>query len=108
MRLGINNVLVQIQQLEVVAEKQIQILQGLAQEERFHHVFWSHVGSIADIAYGRVAACHFGVLFETLEYPPAPRLVSRVAGQLVHVPQTLDELRPQQVVSIICLHIYVI
>ena len=42
-----------------------------------------------------------------LEYLPAPVLVRLVAGDVVEVPQTLDGLRPQEVVRVVGLHVEV-
>lgn len=92
MCLRINHVLLQVQQAGVIAEQQVQVLQRLAEKKGLHHVLGPDVGSVPDVADGRVAVRHLRVVLEALEDPPAPVLVGGVPGELVHVPQALDEL----------------
>lgn len=108
MRLRVQHELVPLQCLGIVLEKQIEILERLAQKERLHQIFGAHVRCAADVSYRRVAVRHLGEVLEALEYPPAPVLVCGVFGVAVHVPETLYELGAEQVVGVVCFYVHVV
>lgn len=56
MGLGVEDVLVEAEELQVVGEEQVQVLQRLAQEEALHLVPRPGVDGVADVVDGRVAA----------------------------------------------------
>lgn len=56
MGLGVEDVLVQAEQLRVIGEEQEQVLQSLTQEEALHLVPGGRVGGVLDVVDGRVAA----------------------------------------------------
>lgn len=95
MRFRIDDKPIQIQQFRIITKQQVQILQGFAEEKRLHHIFRPNVCRVFHVTNRRVPVHHFGVVLKTLENLPAPILVGSVAGQLVHVPQTLQEFRSE-------------
>ena len=99
--LGVDDVLVQRDQVGLVAEEQEEVLEGLAQEEALHLVAEGGLLRVLDVADGRVApAGDLGVLLEGLEDVPAPLPVDGVLGDAVQVEEALDGLRPEEVVGI--------
>lgn len=97
----------QIDFLAIVAEQQIEILEGFAEEERFHHVTWSRAQHVLHITDRRVPVFDARVRLERLEYRPAHVLVRCVAGQCVEIVQTFDEFRSQQIVCIVGFHVHI-
>ena len=110
-----------------VSEQEVEVLEGLPEEEGLHHVLGPNVEGVADVADGRVAAAHSAIVLDALkkdslvsfqsldepgspylEYLPPPVLVGLVPGEVVEVEQALDRLRPQQVVRVVGLHVKVL
>jgi len=88
MSLGVEHPLVQVN-LVPVGEQQVEVLEGLPEEERLHHVPGPRVQGVPHVADGRVAAGHLRVRIDTLENLPAPVLVGGVPGEVVQVEQAL-------------------
>lgn len=53
--------------LLLISEQQVEVLQSLPEEERFHHVLGSQVQGVPDVTHGCVSVQHFGVLFNALK-----------------------------------------
>ena len=67
MGLRVEDELVDVQRLLVVAEQQVKVLERLAKEERLHHVARPSVRSALYVAERRVAVLGSCVLFKRLE-----------------------------------------
>ena len=70
---------------------------------------WSDFGSLLQFFFQIPTGLESGLLRKImhLENVPSPILIRLVAGDVVQVPQALDGLRPQQVVSVVCLDVEV-
>lgn len=105
MRLGIENEFAQIDFVSIVAEQQVEVLQQLSKVERLHEIPRTRIKHALHVSDRRVSVPDPRVLLERLENGPAHVLVGGIARQRVEVVQTLDELRPEQVVGVIGLDV---
>lgn len=107
MSLRVEYELVQVDFVLIVTEQQVEIFERLTEPESFHHVLWSRVEWTFDVSNRCVAVRDFRVLLEGLKNVPPHILVSFIASDGVEVVETFNELRPQQVVSVIGLNVNV-
>ena len=98
MSFSVEDKLVKRQNTEIIAEQQVQVLQGFRKVERLHLVrmLWEQNVWDCRIALGKLC-----VFLEGTKDVPAPRPVDGVLGQSVHVEETLNGLRPMDVVSVV-------
>ena len=102
MRFGVEDVLVERDEVLIVGEQQEHVLERLAEEERLHLVARSRVPGVGDVRYRRIAAIlDTTVLLERLQHIPTPVLVALVTGQAVQDEVRLHRLRAQQVVFVV-------
>mmetsp|Transcript_9603 Transcript_9603/g.16575 ORF Transcript_9603/g.16575 Transcript_9603/m.16575 type:complete len:344 (-) Transcript_9603:474-1505(-) len=100
MRLGVEHPLVE-REGGVVVKEEVEVLEGLGEEEGLHVVVPQLVERVAagDIVQARVAAAWDAAhALEGEKYVPAPVAVLLVVGQPPHHKQALHHLRPQQIV----------